>query len=1006
MGSAVGARPTRIAARGGEQQQLQSAIEGAAEQRPCAWFVHGEPGVGKTRLVAETCAEAEDRGFTVLWGRCVHFGAASSPYAPIVAALEGWLAGAPEPQRSEVRADLDALGEVTDHPPGSDPKGVSGLVLRVVDRVLTRLTSVAPVMLVVDDLQWADVSSLDALAYVVAGFRQQRLVVAVTYRDTELGDGHPLHAWLADLRRLPSVHDLALKRLGRAGTREQLSILLGAVPDEYLVRQVYERSGGNPYLTELLVRDLRAGSTRLPPGLPDQLREVLLASWHQLLPSAREIVRLLAVVGRPSPYSLLVSLGDALGHDRSRVAAALVGAVRAGVLQTDGSDGYWFRHPLLAEVLYDSFLPGEAAPVHAALVELLEDWPYQDEAEEMRGLADLAIHHERCGRYDDAFRYTLRAAERAARLQGHPEQARHLLLAVDLLDQVSPAVVEAAGGEVSMLERAAYASSRSGDVETAYRLVSRAIGLVDRGATPLDAARLVTEWSELVYATGRVTKRPIARLIDAVEWTSADVGSPEHAIALSYLSQAQITTGLREDASRNAELAVESARRSGSAAAVAHALTARSSVHLHEPSAGADVDEAYRQAKLSGDPRLVGAVCSDRINYLLARGRMQRAVLVAAEGFAVCAATGTRGFQAYFAGLLSTLLLEQGDLAGSREWAREGLAARSTGFGGAFTRKAAAMLALRTGRLEEAAEHVRRLEELAPSYGSHVTLEGPVFLVEYLLATAGPAEALAVAERELPAQGVADERVGDMLLLWGARAAADLAQQARDAQDEGGARAAERRLEGLLAVRRQLPGEAFEPADEGDVVQPARAAVFAAEAARCRHAADAAERWEQAATACAVARARWHETVAKLRWAEALLTDGASRGRVGPVLRSAHDLARGTGATPLCEEAVALARSARISLERPTVPEPRSRNAARSAAGEDQDGGALVENLTEREREVLAHLAAGRSYREIAGALFISDKTVSVHVSNLLRKTGTHNRHEAAALARRHGIGP
>ena len=122
---------------------------------------------------------------------------------------------------------------------------------------------------------------------------------------------------------------------------------------------------------------------------------------------------------------------------------------------------------------------------------------------------------------------------------------------------------------------------------------------------------------------------------------------------------------------------------------------------------------------------------------------------------------------------------------------------------------------------------------------------------------------------------------------------------------------------------------------------------------------------------------------------------------VAPVLRTAHELARSMGVDPLRDEVAGVARSARISLQQPALPRPRG-----SGPASDADGGALLGSLTEREREVLSHLAAGRSYREIAAALFISDKTVSVHVSNLLRKTGTRNRHEAAALARRHGVIP
>jgi hypothetical protein len=187
--------------------------------------------VGKTRLVSEVCAQAEEQGAVVLWGRCVHFGAATSPYAPIVVALEGWLAAVDSSTRREVMAEIEALAVASPDAPAQ-----SGRVLRVVERLFARVESHAPVILVVDDLQWADVSSLDLLAYLVAGFRHQRMAILVTFRDTELADGHPLHAWVADLRRLPSVHQIALGRLDETETEQQLTALLGRSPSARLTR--------------------------------------------------------------------------------------------------------------------------------------------------------------------------------------------------------------------------------------------------------------------------------------------------------------------------------------------------------------------------------------------------------------------------------------------------------------------------------------------------------------------------------------------------------------------------------------------------------------------------------------------------------------------------------------------------------------------------------------------------------------------------------------------------
>ncbi|HEX6248800.1 MAG TPA: AAA family ATPase [Nocardioidaceae bacterium] len=976
-----------VAGRHDEQGALRKAIDEVTAQRPCAWFVHGEPGAGKTRLVAEACREAEERGFTVLWGACVHFGAAMSPYAPLVPAFEHWLTAADDRTRNEATADLETLA---DEHGGTAP---SGGVLHAAARLLNRIESRGPVFLVVDDLQWADVSSLDVLAYLIAGLDRQRIGLLVTYRDTELPDGHPLHGWLADLRRLPQVHDLRLGRLVESGTEEQLAGLLGRRPPTPLVAAVHERSGGNPYLNELLVRELPPDTEALPADLPSELREVLLASWHRLGPTARAVVRLLAVGGRPLPYPTFTEVAAVAGHDPAVVAAVLVEGVRAGVLTVTRSATYWFRHPLLADVLYGTFLPGEASREHAAFAEVLEQLSAADDGEEMQVLADLALHHQRSGDPDRAFCCSIRAADRAQQLQGYPETAQQLLRAVELLPRVRAETVAGAGGEVLLLERAAYACSRTGDPLTAHRLATHALGKIDRAAHPLAAARLLDEWCLLVWRNCLVERPPLAQLLDAAELSSADPDSPEHVRSLAILARAEFRTGLVERAERHAGEALAAAERVATPQAMVDALEARCLIRLRDTSAWQDVVAAGEWAERTDDVLVRVAACGMRVTYLEAHGRLRDLPAADAEGFAASTRCGSRDFQAWFAGMAARHAMELGRFDDSRRWLREGMTVRSAGHGAAQVRRSAATLAIREGRLDEARNHLDRLLNQSPGF-EHRADVGPPALVEYHLAVGDAERALRIVEVGLTDHGAVDPRLADRLLVWGVRAAADLARLGLDTGDDELVDGARRRAEGLAALRDTRVVPAFERTDEGDLVAPAREALFRAESARLDAPAGDPERWRQAAEASATAGLRWSRAVT-LRWlGESLLVGDVDRGDAAEALRSAHELAADMGAAPLRTEVEEIARTARISLE--PVPVPTN----------GRYDGSPLRALTRRELEVLGHLVAGRSYSEIARALFISDKTVSVHVSNLLRKTATRNRNEAAALGRRHGIVP
>ncbi len=956
---------TRLVGRSREQSLLAESLELAVAGAPSAVVVRGEAGIGKTRLVSSAREYAEEQGFAVLWGTCVRFEAATVPFAPLIGALDPWIAGVPD----DLRAQVTGLG--------LDGGVGATRMVPAIGAVIAHLCAIRPVLLVIDDLHWADATSLDVLAYLVTGFRSQPLAIVATARDEEVGVGHPLNGWLADLRRLPSFTELRLGRLDSAETHRLVAEVLGRDPGPGLAEEIYVRSAGNAYLTELLVRSLEPDAKRLPAGLPVALREALLGAWHRLSSDARLVVQLVAVGGRPIGHADLERVANACGIDPAILSTALVEAVDRGLLAVGLDAGIWFHHPLTAEVVEGTLFPGQAVPIHRAFIARLTEAGTGN----VRVLADLARHHELAGDANNAFDCAVRAAAGAALLQGFAEQAANLGHAVELW----PRVTTSRGNLVTLLRDATDAAIRAGDDQAAYDYAERALGLVDRTENPLLAARLLCEWCGLVFRTGRVSRYPLAEAEQALALTSALDLSVEHVLALATVAEAHAWRGNREIARRRSDAALEAAEACGEAEGTAWALATQAFVWWGEPVAVDCAVRAYEFATTFGYHQVAGRAAVWRSNALWDRGRFQESAEAASMAFAQASTSRpSAASTAYLAALGATRFLDLGDFAQAAALIREGLAVRASGIGGAGVRLSAARLAIMTGHLDEAGQHLGRVEELIPSIPEHVGLGPQPVYASYLVAMDRPSEAVELLHRSLPSQAPDPGRC-DHLLVWGARACADLAQRARDRNDLPAAEAARDSLESLVALRTSLGHSPFETVTD-DLETLARKAVFEAESARCRVSSGTAEVWRSAVSRLRSCGFRYEEALASLRLAEAILKQSRRPPDLAEAVRRTHRLAIEIGANPLRDKAVALARLARISLA-----EPVARRA--STAG--------PVHLTQREREVLAQLVVGRSYREIAVALFISEKTVSAHISNMLRKTDTTNRNELAALADR-----
>ena len=349
-----------LVGRGAELARLTAAVERARTGQPAAVLLGGDAGVGKTRLLTELCRQTRAAGATVLVGHCVDLGAVGLPYLPFAEALRE-LAGAagPDSPVADALRDRPALDRLVTRPgraPAPAPAGNDDAArLQLFDAVSGVLAEAAeaapPLLLVLEDLHWADQSTRDLLAFLLARLRAEKLAVVASYRADDLHRRHPLRPLLAELGRLPAVQRLELAPFTPAELGDYLRVVSGARVPDRLVRDVLARSEGNAYFAEELLAAGLDGDRELPTGLVD----VLLARLEGLPPAVQRIARVASVAGRRVGHSLLQA---ASGLSDAGVEEALREAVTHHVLVADGGS-YRFRHELLQAAVYGDLLPGE-----------------------------------------------------------------------------------------------------------------------------------------------------------------------------------------------------------------------------------------------------------------------------------------------------------------------------------------------------------------------------------------------------------------------------------------------------------------------------------------------------------------------------------------------------------------------------------------------------------------------------------------------------------------------
>ena len=1014
MGAAdASARPAAarlFVGRDKELSELHTALRRSTAGRPAMLLVAGEAGVGKTRLAGQFAEQTRRAGTLVAVGGAAPLTGGAVAYAPLVQALRV-LADDHEPTvLREFRAELaGVLAELTGDGPARErawaPELGRGRLFDRLCRLFGGLGGSAPLLLVLEDLHWADSATLDVLAFVLRTVRGARLLVVGTYRADDPGD--LLAGWLAEMRRLPGVCWLELPRFTRPELAAQLAGLQGGPVDSRVVAEVFDRSRGNPFFAEqLFVIGGEAGERPLP-GL---LREVLLARVRQLSPGGQQLVQVAAVAGRWVCHDWLAAVAGARDE---QLDSGLAEAVGRGLLlvtpmERAGQEVYEFRHALLQEAVYGELLPGQRARMHNAYAHAIVNAPTARQAASHYA-AELAEHWYQAGQPGEALAWAVRAADNAERVYAHAEAARHCDRAAALWEQVADAADRAGVDRAGLHWRAARAWEYAGDETRARAHVEQALRHVDPAANPVRAGLLhnLRGW----YAAGTTDlDLALSANREAVRLVPAEPPSTARAqVLIGYGRTLHLQAARYDQAAAVAELALTAARQADSQPDAARALALLGYLLAVTEDVDAGIAMLTEACALTGRPvgagkggqqdfggldaewRVAAGVELLFSDVLLKTNRLQEAADLAVRGWEALRCLGLADHRT----ACNLLGYAVEALFGLGRWDQaaqlsEPLADQRVSYANTiFQVKLAELEAARgqpdtaLARLDQVREHGwRQSPERARELGQR--------RAEVLLWLGRPELALAEVMQALAAvSGTGQERFAGWLACLGARAQADLAERARARQDPA-AEADVHRHRRLLARRvTEMTDNPFAPGTAIPASAGAEQALWDAELTRLSDAADpgawqaAARAWQQLGLGYRAAYAQW-------RQAEALLACGAGADRAADPLRAGHAATVRLGAAPLRADIEALARRARITLT-PAQPAP-------------APPPAHPHGLTDREAAVLQLLAAGHTNRQIGQQLFISPKTASVHVTSILRKLAVSDRVQAAAVAVRLGL--
>jgi DNA-binding CsgD family transcriptional regulator/tetratricopeptide (TPR) repeat protein len=921
----------------------------------------GPAGIGKTRLVTELARATVAAGATVVLGHCVGQAGAAMPYLPITELLARLEAGDPA-TLDQVLARHPVLARLL---PGRAQTARDvpepGAIAEAVHAALTAAGADNRVLLVIEDVHWADHATRDLLTLLLTRGFATDVSLLLTYRSDDLHRRHPLHETLAYWARLEGVRHLHLGPLAD-GAISDLVRGLAAEPSAEVVADVTRRAEGNPFFAEELA--MAAGCC----ALSDTLTRVLLARYENLEPDTRGVLRAIAAHGRHISHELLTRV---LPVDPDQLDGSLRAAVDGGMLVVDRG-GYAFRHALLAEAIGEDLLPGERTRLHRAYVAaLLGD----------AGLAppsDLERHAAAAGDVPTAIAAAVDAGRAAFALGGPRDALDHFEKALTWMDEDHPA------RDVVTLE-AARAAHTSGDVARAIQVLADRLAHPGTRQSGDERARLLAALARQARYSDRDRHAAGERAAEAYALISGEHTATRLEVLVAHLEhllderQYAAAAPIGEEARALAvELGLDDVEIELRTVLV-RGMYRTGDLETME----ANLRHAIADGR--GDPSVQVLARLQLAILERSRGNLAAELALHDEGARIAISSGRWGVWETLARVQgATIAYELGDFGGALVRLELHSPAPSRAAEAPFRAGRMLVRAARDGTLGDDLDEVRQYWD-----------EGYVAL----LSAAAAIDAFGFAGEPEKAVAVTRDALAVLDAAWGAdheaiiRLAALITGVVADAVPSVDRGTAER----WVALAEEYAGRAEDIARLADPLGDESRVWLSrvqADMLRLRWRAGVHVELEGLLEA-------WRTTVREFEEYGHAYELARSRLRLAEVLRAAGERAE---AEELCRAVTTAAESLPSEPLRRALAGMRHGTSAAAPVPAPAERRARPPALTARETEVLHLLARGRTNGQIASQLFISVKTASVHVTHIIAKLGASSRGEAVALARDQGL--
>ncbi|MFI0417365.1 ATP-binding protein [Spongiactinospora sp. 9N601] len=944
----------------GREAELGILTEAFDESRKGAATVvllGGEAGVGKTRLVGRFIEHAQDEGAQVLSGGCVELSTEGLAYAPFTAALRQLVremgvapvsALLPDGAGRDLARLLPEFGE----PSGdTETETARARLFEQILALLERLAERRPLVLTIEDVHWADRSSRDLIAFLSRNLRTAPVLVVLTYRSDELHRQHPLRPVLAELGRVAGVLRMEIPRLTHDEVAAQMAGILGGPAEYHRVVTVYQRSEGIPLFVEAL---LESGADT---AFPESLHDLIIGAVENLPDETQRVLRMAAAGGTRVGHALLAAVS---GLNDAALEDAIRPAIAANVIQVADGRAYLFRHALIREAVHDELLPGEHTRMHSRFAEEIE----RDRTLVPPGRAAIEIAHHWYSARDDlwALISAWEAAGKAANAFAYTEQLQLLERVLALWEKVPDAAGRIGADHTHVLDLASGAALASGELERGVKFVKAALRELSEESEPERVAELIVRLGQF----HKERRRPGA--LEHLRHAERLVPEPgaARAYVLTRLGSHLMFSGDIREGTEVTEEALRIARGVGDESMVADLLinlAVGKSFDGRLEEAIAANGRAKAIGERLGNGRLIIRAMGNTADALNNLGRSEEAVVMAVQAQELSRKYGRYRVQGLFQALNQAEALES-----LCRW-EEAVEVIEAALARDPVLQTRHHLLRARGDVAVARGEIDVLEAVLTEVGAYsaptdegvqeISANNRLLLALYRL-RGEPDAALDIAERSLHRPQPSSKA------LMGWRLLADIVSLCHSYVCDSITRA-----EGLLAKAGVVGASLRGGGPVGDAYRLVCERSYP----------EAAAAWKRLG--------RPHPRAeALLLAAKAAVRDG-DRDTAVAHLREAHPLATSLGATPLTESIELLARRAGTPL---------GDDAAFDA------GPGSGDLLTPREVQVLRLVAEGRSNRDIAAELFISAKTVSVHVSNILAKLGVSSRTEATAIAHRRSL--